>query len=127
MWDRETGTLFAGDLYLGVRVRVAHRDEDPRALVQSLRAMVALSPTRVFCSHRGLLRDGAARLAAKADWLEERIARIDDRLALGDSDAVIRRAVLGKRPATHWFSQGEYSPDNLVAALRATWRPPAQE
>jgi endoribonuclease LACTB2 len=125
VWDSATGTLFAGDLFLGVRASIAHHDEDPRGLVESLRAMIALGPARVFCSHRGLLPDGTSRLEAKADWLEERIAHIDARIAAGDNDQAIRKAVLGKRPATHWFSRGAYSPDNFVAAVRDTRREPS--
>ncbi len=120
VWDAQTGTLFAGDLYLGAKVRVAHASEDPRALLVSLRAMIARAPARVFCSHRGLLPRGVSQLANKADWLEHTIGEIDTRIAAGWTDVAIRRDVLGARPMTHWFSQGEYSPDNMVRALRAS-------
>jgi glyoxylase-like metal-dependent hydrolase (beta-lactamase superfamily II) len=120
VWDDLTGTLFAADLYLGTKVRLAHASEDPRALLTSLRAMIARAPARVFCSHRGLLPRGVAQLASKADWLEQTIQDIDTRIAAGWTDVAIRRDVLGARPMTHWFSQGEYSPDNMVRALRAT-------
>lgn len=120
VFDEATGTLFAGDLYLGTRVRVAHAREDPRALLASLRAMVTRAPARVFCSHRGLLPRGVSQLAHKADWLEQTIDAIDTRIAAGWTDVAIRRDVLGARPLTHWFSQGEYSPDNIVRALRAS-------
>ncbi len=120
VWDEQTGTLFAGDLYLGAKVRVAHASEDQRALLASLRSMIARAPARVFCSHRGLLPRGVAQLAHKADWLEHTIHDIDTRIAAGWTDLAIRRDVLGARPMTHWFSQGEYSPDNMVRALRAS-------
>ncbi len=120
VWDANTGTLFAGDLFLGVRVKVAHAYEDPRAQVRSLREMVALTPTRVFCAHRGLLRDGVGLLTAKADWMEEMIGRIDALDADGRSVGAIREEVLGARDSTHWFSAGDYSPDNLVRAVIAS-------
>ena len=37
VWDSEDGTLFGGDLYLGVKVRIAHPGEDPRILSATLR------------------------------------------------------------------------------------------
>ena len=37
-WDAERETVFGGDLFLGVRVRVAHPGEDPRQLARSVRA-----------------------------------------------------------------------------------------
>ena len=119
VWDRHTDTLFAGDLFLGVKVRVAHTYENPRQLVSSLRAMTKRNPKRVFCAHRGLIPNGARALEAKADWLEGIMERIAQLHASGVSDNEIRKRVLGERGLAHWFSVGDYSPDNLVkAALR---------
>ena len=117
VWDAGTHTLFAGDLFLGVRTRVAHPHEDPRRLVQSLRAAIALGPARVFCAHRGLVRDGARALAAKADWMEATIAQVDALAREGAPAAEIRSRVLGPRGWIHWTSAGDYSPDNFVRAV----------
>jgi len=43
---------------------------------------------------------------------------IDTRIAAGWTDVAIRRDVLGARPMTHWFSQGEYSPDSAARGPR---------
>lgn len=117
VWDARTRTLFAGDLFLGVKVRVAHPYEDPRRQVQSLRAMIALRPARVFCAHRGLVRGAARALEAKADWLEATVAQVDTLAGAGASIAEIRARVLGARGWIHWTSVGDYSPDNLVRAI----------
>lgn len=120
VWDSETGTLFSGDLFIGVKLRLTHRDEDPRAHVASLRAMIARGPSRVFCAHRGLLHNGVDGLRAKAEWMDEAIGRIDEGLAAGVPEHVLRRTVLGQRSFTHYVSRGEYSPDNFVRAVRRT-------
>lgn len=117
VWDHETRTLFAGDLFLGVKVRVAHTYEDPRAQVASIRAMIARSPARMFCAHRGPVRDPVSALAAKADWLEGTIDEIERLAAAGATAAEIRARVLGERGFTHYVSRGDYSPDNLVRAV----------
>lgn len=129
VWDAETGTLFAGDLFLGVRVRTAHWYEDPHAHVRSLRALVAREPARVFCAHRGLLPNGGRLLAAKADWIEERIAHAESLAREGLDVSTIRERVLGPRGGTHWFSAGDYSPDHLIRAMltpapASPWSPP---
>ena len=120
VWDAATGTLFGGDLFLGVRVRIARADEDPRRLLASLRAAAALGPARLFDAHRGLVRDPVAALGAKADWLEETIAAVEGRAAAGLSDAAIRREVLGREEMTGYFSLGDYSRTNFVRAVRAS-------
>jgi glyoxylase-like metal-dependent hydrolase (beta-lactamase superfamily II) len=118
--DRETGTLFAGDLFLGVKVRMAHHDEDPRLLAASLRDVARLAPARMFDAHRGLVDKPVEMLTAKADWLDETIARIEARIAQGWSDRAITRDVLGAEEAEHYVSFGDLSRINFVRQVRAS-------
>jgi glyoxylase-like metal-dependent hydrolase (beta-lactamase superfamily II) len=120
VWDAERETLFAGDLFLGVKVRIAHPGEDPRALVRSLRGTAARKPKRMFCAHRGFVENPADALTEKADWTESLIVEIDRRISEGWSDAEIRAKVLGGESASGWFSRGDYSRGNFVRALRRT-------
>ena len=119
VWDAERGTLFAGDLYLGVKVRIAHRAERPRETLAAVRRAAALAPARMFCAHRGPVPTPAAALAAKADWMAETIGRIEARIAQGWSDPRIRDDVLGPEVATGYVTGGEYARINLVRAVRA--------
>jgi glyoxylase-like metal-dependent hydrolase (beta-lactamase superfamily II) len=118
VWDAARETVFGGDLFLGVKVRVAHHDERPRLLARSLRAVAGLRPRRLFDAHRGLVERPAAALRAKADWLEEMIGRIEWRVAQGWGDRAIRREVLGPEEPTGYFSLGEYSRTSFVRAVR---------
>ena len=120
VWDAERETLFGGDLFLGVRVRVARPMESPRMLAQSARRAAALRPRLLFDGHRGLVPNGAAMLMAKAEWLEEAIGAIDTRLAQGWSDRAITRAVLGREDLAAVVSLGDLSRLNFVRAVRAT-------
>lgn len=120
VWDAERETLFAGDLFLGVKVRIAHPGEHPRLLAESVRAAAALRPRRMFCAHRGLIPDPVSALVAKAEWLDEIIGEIDRRIADGWNDDAIRSAVLGGESASGRFSRGDYSRGNFVRAVRRT-------
>jgi glyoxylase-like metal-dependent hydrolase (beta-lactamase superfamily II) len=120
VWDAEREELFAADLFLGVKVRVAHRHEHPRLLIRSLRVAAALRPRVMFDAHRGPVRDPVAALNAKADWLEETVAAIDRRIADGWRDRAIARAVLGREDAVYYLSGGGMSRINLVRAVRRT-------
>jgi glyoxylase-like metal-dependent hydrolase (beta-lactamase superfamily II) len=120
VWDAERETLFGGDLFLGVKVRVAHPGENPRQLVESLRAAAALRPKRLFDAHRGAVDDPTAKLLAKAAWIEEAVGEIDRLLAAGWSDAAIRNRVLGREEVAGYFSRGDYSRGNFVRAVRRT-------
>jgi glyoxylase-like metal-dependent hydrolase (beta-lactamase superfamily II) len=125
VWDAEHETLFGGDLFLGVKVRVARPMEDPRALARSARRAAALRPRRFLDGHRGVVPNGAEVLRAKADWLEDTIGAIDDRITRGWSDRAITRAVLGREDLAYTVSRGDLSRLNFVRAVRATGAKPA--
>ena len=118
LWHAASRTLFSGDLFLGVAVRVAHHDEVLWAGIESLERAAALAPVRMFDAHRGLVPDAAAALRAKAAWTRELIATITTRIARGESDGQILRAALGGESLTGWVSGGEYSRRNFVRAVR---------
>jgi endoribonuclease LACTB2 len=118
VWDEEHATLFSGDLFLGVKVRAAFPDEHPRQLVRTLRGVAALRPERMFDAHRGAIPEPVKALLAKADWLEETIARIDAKIDAGWSDRAIRRHILGRESVVGLVSGGEYSKMTMVQAVR---------
>ena len=121
-WHPEREILFGGDLFLGVKVRVAHACEKPRLLVRSLRAAIALRPRQFFDAHRGLVENAPALLAGKADWLEHTLGEIDRLTDAGWSESAIRRAVLGRADTSDYFSFGDYSRANFVKAAQAERR-----
>lgn len=125
VFDRETHTLFSGDLWLGVRVRVMGETEDPYEIVESLSKVMALEPRRMFDAHRGLVDKPIDALRAKRDWLVDTIGEVERRMDIGQSEGQILREVLGGEERTALVSQGEYCRRNLirtVARNRATKR-----
>jgi ribonuclease/clavin/mitogillin len=123
VWDAERATLFSGDLWLGVHVKLSHRAEDPRLLARSLRKALTLRPRRMFDAHRGPVSEPVGALATKAVWLENAIAAIDEKIAAGWSDRAIAREVLGREDWAGFVSRGEYARINMVRALRRTPKP----
>jgi glyoxylase-like metal-dependent hydrolase (beta-lactamase superfamily II) len=119
VWDPSHGTLFSADLWLGVRDKLVHAEEDPRQLAHDLRAAASLAPERMFDAHRGPVRDPVRAITAKADWLDETIAAVERRIADGWTDRAIQRHVLGREEWAGVVSRGEYSRANLVRNVRA--------
>lgn len=118
VWDAERRILVSGDLFLGVKVRVAHEDdESPRALVASLRRAAALEPRLLLDAHRGPVLDAAAQLRAKADWNEEMIGRIERLHAEGMPARAIVRRLFGGESLVGVASGGEYSRRGFVRAV----------
>lgn len=118
VWDAERETLFSGDLFLGVKVRLAHPGENPRELARSVRAAAALHPNRMFDAHRGLVPRPVEALLAKAQWLDNTIGEIERRIDAGWNDRAIVQDVLGREQLTSVVSRGKMSKENLVRAVR---------
>ena len=118
IWDHETGTLFSGDLWLGVRDRAVHASEDPYEIVASLEQVRRLEPARMFDAHRGLVVDPAGAIAAKIAWLQDTIGEIERCVVQGMSERAVVSRVFGGDELAAAVSAGEYSRRNLVAAVR---------
>ena len=117
VWDAERRLLVSGDLFLGVKVRIAHDHESPRRLVATLRQMAALQPRLLLDAHRGVVADGAAQLRAKADWTEEQIGAIERLASQGATvDEIVRRLFDGESLVGR-ISGGEYSRAGFVRAV----------
>ena len=117
VWDPEQETVFSGDLWLGVRARVMHEDEDPFAIVESLRVVRALNPKRMFDAHRGLVHDPIEAIDARIGFLEDTIAAVRAKLDAGLDDREIVRELFGGDESVAVISRGEYSRANLVRAV----------
>jgi glyoxylase-like metal-dependent hydrolase (beta-lactamase superfamily II) len=122
VYDPESGTVFGGDLFLGVKASVVHPGEDPRAMLASVRRILALEPRRYFDAHRSLVRDPGGALRAKAQWLEATIDAIEAGVRRGDPDAVIQARVIGRDGAMAAVTGGGMSKRNFVAAVRSGMR-----
>lgn len=117
VWDAEHRVLVSGDLFLGVKVRLAHASESPQQLTASLRAAAALEPRLLLDAHRGVLRDPVPLLRAKIAWMEETLGAIHALHARGLSEREIQRRVLGAEALVGWASFGEYSKRAFVRAV----------
>lgn len=124
-WDAERRILVGGDLFLGVKVRIAHGSESPRRLVESLRVAAALEPRLLLDAHRGAVYEPIPLLHAKIAWMEETLGRIDALHARGLDERAITRRVLGREELVGWISRGEYSKRAFVRAVLQHDRTPA--
>lgn len=120
VWDSETGSVFCGDLFIGMKLRVAHHDENVRQQIATLREVASWHPARVFDAHRGLLPDPVASLRAKADWIEQTVGEIEALAGQGVDDVSIRNRVLGREDSLGMVSFGDYSRLNFVRSVLAS-------
>jgi len=118
VFDRDSGTVFGGDLFLGVKASLVHPGEDPRAMLASIRRVLALEPRVYFDAHRSALADPIGALRAKADWLEGVIGAIEEGVRGGEPDDVIQARVLGRDGSMALGTGGEISKRNFIRSVR---------
>jgi endoribonuclease LACTB2 len=117
VWDAERRIVASGDLFLGVKVRVAHEHEVPTKLIQSLRAVAALEPRLLLDAHRGVVRQPMDLLRAKIAWMEEMIGEVRALAQQGVDPREIQRRVLGAEAMVGWVSLREYSKIALIRTV----------
>jgi glyoxylase-like metal-dependent hydrolase (beta-lactamase superfamily II) len=117
-YDRSRGWLFTGDLFLGERQRYLRDDEDLEQLIGSLRTATSLPLQRVFCAHRGPVRDGPAALRRRLDHLVSVRDQVRALLAQGLPDAEVARRAVGPEGPLTWISRGHFSALNFVRSLK---------
>jgi glyoxylase-like metal-dependent hydrolase (beta-lactamase superfamily II) len=120
VWDAARETVFGGDLFLGVKVRIAHPGEDIRGQAAVLRRIAALRPRRFFDAHRGPVEHPVDALLAKAQWIDELVGAVERRADEGRDSGTIARETLGAGDLTGWFSRSDYSKRNVIESILAT-------
>jgi glyoxylase-like metal-dependent hydrolase (beta-lactamase superfamily II) len=126
-FERERGWLFTGDLFLAERLRYLRDDEDLTSLIASLETVSRLPLRRVFCAHRGPVRDGPAALRRKAEGLSTMRERVRELLAEGLPAREVARRAVGPEGFLTWFSLGRFSALNFVKAVAQESVPPMTE
>lgn len=114
--DHSRGLLFGADLYVGGRLRYLRQDENLNGIIASLERILTYNFDTLLCSHRGIVRPGKEKLAAKLDHLEE--LRATARKLHGDGRSIgsITRSLLGAEDFVSAASMGHFSKHNLIVA-----------
>ena len=68
--EEEQGWAFTGDLFLGTRLHYGMREESLTDLAASIRRLLTFPIRTVFCSHAGVIPEGAKSLEKKLDFLD---------------------------------------------------------
>ncbi len=120
LYEPQEGWLFSGDLFLSVKVRVLRIDEDLQASLASLRKVVGLPMSRLFCGSGRILENPNEALRLKLNFYEELQARARELRAQGWPTERIRDRLLGKEDSFHFLSQNEFAKLHLIKGLLET-------
>jgi len=111
------GWVFTGDLYVASKPKYALSWEDPNREIESLRHLLTFDFKTVFCSHRGVLKEGRDAISRKLNYLLALREQVRHYRQTGDSMREIKKRLMGKETFLFYFSFGEYSKANYIRAF----------
>ena len=115
--ERQQGWLFAGDLFVGVKIKFFRKGENIYQQIASLKTVLHHDFEVVFCGHNPQLRGGKQAMAAKLQYFEDLVGEVSRLRQRGMSLANIMSAI-GKREQylLRWLTFGDVSVKYLIAS-----------
>lgn len=117
LFHEESGRLFTGDLFVSPKTRVMMKTESVPLILASLRNLLALPFTSVFCSHAGFLENGRALLEQKLQQLEKLQQAIIDLYEKGQTPGEINQQLFQKTYPIIQFSKREWDTIHIVTSV----------
>ncbi|BBM83395.1 MBL fold metallo-hydrolase [Candidatus Uabimicrobium amorphum] len=107
--------LFCGDLFVHEKIKYFRKDEDFATTIASLRRVIALDFSTLFCCHRGVVVNGKKALCNKLDHL----LRVEDKVRKLHEQGLPIKKIAQKLTKTTSLriTLGDVSTDNLVHSI----------
>lgn len=117
LFDRETGWLFSGDLFVVPHPKSMFSFESVPVSIQSIRKVLNYDFSTLFCSHAGVLVNGKEHLASKLQYLEDIQGQVWNLHQQGMNAKEIQKELFPKVHSMHILSGFENSPSHLVHSI----------
>lgn len=119
--EKQHGWLFAGDLYLGERIKYFRSDERIDDQIASLKKVLQFEFDALFCAHNPCLTDGKSKIKNKLQFLEDFYGQVKILVAKGFSEkAVIKELDPATDRLIKWMTMGNVSHANMVRSAMAS-------
>lgn len=116
-YNRETGAMFTGDLYIQTKTKVVLDEENIVHTLTSLKKILNYDFEEVYCCHAGFLADGRARIQEKIAYLEEMESRIRQLFDKGYSVEEITTSIFCRDYPITKVSEEQWSSKHIITAF----------
>jgi glyoxylase-like metal-dependent hydrolase (beta-lactamase superfamily II) len=114
-WEKARGSLFAGDLYLGQRIKFFRSDEKIIDQIESLKNVLKLNFDTLFCAHNPCLQNGKSKLRQKLQFLEDIVGQVQQLKNMGlNLNEIFKRLDSGKDKWIKLMTMGNVSYANML-------------
>jgi len=113
----ETGRLFSGDLFVSPKTKVSMASESIPLIMESLRTLLALDITSLFCSHAGYFANGREQLERKLAFLEKLSRQVKTLSSQGYTALEIQKQLFPVPNPIIAFSDGEWDSLHVITSI----------
>lgn len=115
--EENKGWLFTGDLFIATKPKFIRQDENPNIEIQSLKKILEYDFGKVFCSHRGIVKEGRRAIQNKLDYMENLKDNVHNLHKQGRDIDEITKMLIGKETITSILTLYHFSKRNLIMAF----------
>lgn len=116
-YNRATGAMFTGDLYIQTKTKVVLDEENIVHTLASLKKLLHFDFEQVYCCHAGFLADGRAKISEKIAYLEELEEEVRKLYSQGYTDDAITKAIFRREYPITKVSGEQWSSKHIITAF----------
>lgn len=116
-YNRETGAMFTGDLYIQTKTKVVLDEENIVHTLASLKKILNYDFEEVYCCHAGYIADGRAKIQEKIAYLEDLEGNVKQLFNKGYSVEEITKAIFVRDYPITKVSREQWSSKHIITAF----------
>nr|WP_304216418.1 MBL fold metallo-hydrolase [Fredinandcohnia onubensis] len=117
LWNKETGTLFTGDLFVAPKTKVIMSSESIPQIMASIRKVLTHDFGPMFCCHAGYIPDGKRKMQQKVDYLENLCGEVTNLYENGLDLVEIDQKIFRKKYPITFVSEGEWDSLHIITSI----------
>lgn len=116
-YNRETGAMFTGDLFIQPKTKVVLDEENIVHTLASLRKIVNYDFDVVYCCHAGFIVDGRTKIQEKIAYLEDMQGKVKQLFKQGFSVEEITKSIFPRDYPITKVSGEQWSSKHIITAF----------
>ncbi|MFJ7734425.1 MBL fold metallo-hydrolase [Lysinibacillus sp. NPDC097231] len=116
-YNRETGAMFTGDLFIQTKTKVVLDEENIVHTLASLKKLLNYDFEVIYCCHAGFIEDGRTKIKEKITYLEEMEGAVKQLFNKGYSVEEITKAIFPRDYPITKASGEQWSSKHIITAF----------
>jgi len=116
-YNRETGAMFTGDLFIQTKTKVVLDEENIVHTLASLKKLLNYDFEAIYCCHAGYIADGRSKILNKIAYLEDMEGRVKQLFNQGYTVEEITKSIFPREYPITKVSGEQWSSKHIITAF----------